>query len=194
MTQKQDESKKRILEAAKICFATEGFNSTSIRKICEMAEANLALVSYYFGSKEKLYLSVIEYLYQDTEQKLAYMDIQDVKAALHRFIDIFLHMRSQDKQFLMLLRHELSSDSSRSEAVSKIITPYFDRLKMILIKGKEDHVFQYQSLDLMLSFIASILIFPVYNTFLLPAAIYEPHEIQQEVDDTTQFILTGLGC
>lgn len=176
-------------------FCDRRFNGTSIRKICEMAEANLALVSYYFGSKEKLYLSVIDYLYHDTEQKLAYMDnIQDAKAALHRFIDIFLHMRAQDKQFLMLLKHELSSGSSRSEAVSKTITPYFDRLRMILMKGKEDHVFRYNSLNLMLSFIASLLIFPVYDTFLLPEAVFEPQEIQQEVNDTTQFVLAGLGC
>jgi len=195
MTQKQDESKKRILEAAKICFAAEGFQGTSIRKICERAEANLALVSYYFGSKEKLYLSVIEYLYDDTAQNLGYLkNDNDPQTALHRFVDIFLHMRLQDKQFHTLLKHELSIDSSRSEAVSKIISPYFERLRMILIDGKDQSVFYYESLDLIVTFIASILIYPVYDTAPLKSNVFEPHEIQKEINETAQFILAGLHC
>ena len=195
MTQKQDESKKRILEAAKICFAAEGFKGTSIRKICERAEANLALVSYYFGSKEKLYLSVIEYLYEGTEQNLGYLqNDSNPKLALHRFVDIFLHMRLQDKQFHMLLKHELSIDNSRSEAVSKFIKPYFERLGTILIDGKNQSVFHYESLDLIMTFIASILIYPVYDTVLLNSNVFEPYEIQKEITETAQFILAGLRC
>ena len=195
MTQKQDESKKRILEAAKICFAAEGFKGTSIRKICERADANLALVSYYFGSKEKLYLSVIEYLYDSTEQNLGYLkNDSDPKLALHRFVDIFLHMRLQDKQFHMLLKHELSIDNTRSEAVNRIITPYFERLRSILIDGKNHAVFHYESIDLIMTFIASILIYPVYDTLISTSNVFEPFEIQKQITETAQFILAGLRC
>src|SRR4051812_24260225 len=43
-----------IMEAAEILFADKGFAGTSVRDIAEAAGVNLAMISYYFGSKEKL--------------------------------------------------------------------------------------------------------------------------------------------
>ncbi len=51
----------RILEAACRAFAEHGFRETTIAAICRAAEANIAAVNYYFGSKEKLYEAVWEY-------------------------------------------------------------------------------------------------------------------------------------
>lgn len=50
----------RIISAATECFAENGFKATSVRKICERAGANLAMVNYYFGSKDGLYLAIID--------------------------------------------------------------------------------------------------------------------------------------
>lgn len=133
MNHKQDESKKRILEAAKVCFANNGYDGTSVRQICEAADANLALVSYYFGSKENLYYTVIESLYLNNGHKLdKHEDIADPEEALRSFVDIFINLRKQDKQFNMILRHELSTDSPRKQVISRIISPYFSYLKKIL--------------------------------------------------------------
>ena len=49
------------MEAAEELFAEKGFNGTSVRDIAEKAHINLAMVSYYFGSKEKLLEAVFEY-------------------------------------------------------------------------------------------------------------------------------------
>ncbi|MEO7210807.1 MAG: TetR family transcriptional regulator [Chitinophagaceae bacterium] len=43
-----------IIEIAEELFATKGYSGTSIRDIAKAANVNLAMVSYYFGSKEKL--------------------------------------------------------------------------------------------------------------------------------------------
>lgn len=51
-----------ILVAATQLFAREGYNATSVRAIAQAAGANLALVNYYFGSKEGLYLAVLREL------------------------------------------------------------------------------------------------------------------------------------
>lgn len=42
------------MEAAERLFAEKGFDGTSVRDIAEEAGVNLAMISYYFGSKEKL--------------------------------------------------------------------------------------------------------------------------------------------
>lgn len=51
--------KKRILDAAEQLFAREGLHSVSIRDITKMASVNVALVTYYFGTKQGLLTEVI---------------------------------------------------------------------------------------------------------------------------------------
>ncbi|UPT68173.1 MAG: TetR/AcrR family transcriptional regulator [Sphingobacteriales bacterium JAD_PAG50586_3] len=41
-------------------FSKHGFDGVSIRNLAKHANINIAMVSYYFGSKENLYISVIE--------------------------------------------------------------------------------------------------------------------------------------
>lgn len=48
-----------ILAAGKL-FAEQGFDSTSTRAIAEASGANLAAIHYHFGSKQALYLAVLE--------------------------------------------------------------------------------------------------------------------------------------
>ena len=50
-----------ILFAAEKLFAKNGFGSTSTREICKEANVNISMISYYFGSKEKLYERIFEY-------------------------------------------------------------------------------------------------------------------------------------
>ena len=44
----------QIIATAEKLFASKGFDGTSVRDIAEAAGINLAMISYYFGSKEKL--------------------------------------------------------------------------------------------------------------------------------------------
>ncbi|MCW8859992.1 MAG: TetR family transcriptional regulator [Deltaproteobacteria bacterium] len=56
----QTDTKTRILDCAEQMFARAGFHSTSLRKLTQLADANLASVNYHFGSKEALLQAVIE--------------------------------------------------------------------------------------------------------------------------------------
>lgn len=44
----------QIIEKAERLFADKGYDGTTVRDIAEYAGVNLAMISYYFGSKEKL--------------------------------------------------------------------------------------------------------------------------------------------
>jgi len=50
----QPDTAARILDAAEMLFARNGFHNTSLREITGAAEVNLAAVNYHFGSKEAL--------------------------------------------------------------------------------------------------------------------------------------------
>jgi AcrR family transcriptional regulator len=51
----------QIIETAERLFAQKGFAGTSVRDIAEEAGVNLAMISYYFGSKEKLMQALFEH-------------------------------------------------------------------------------------------------------------------------------------
>lgn len=48
-------TRERILEAARATFAAHGYEGTTLRNIATKADANVALVIRYFGSKEDLF-------------------------------------------------------------------------------------------------------------------------------------------
>ncbi|MBI3883577.1 MAG: TetR/AcrR family transcriptional regulator [Sphingobacteriales bacterium] len=50
----------QIMETAEMLFANKGFDGTSVRDIAEVANINVAMISYYFGSKEKLMEAIFE--------------------------------------------------------------------------------------------------------------------------------------
>lgn len=55
------EKQVQIIEAAEQLFAEKGFDGTSVRDIADKAGINLAMISYYFGSKEKLLEALFSY-------------------------------------------------------------------------------------------------------------------------------------
>ena len=55
------EKQVQIMEAAEKLFAAKGFDGTSVRDIAVAADVNLAMISYYFGSKEKLMETMFRY-------------------------------------------------------------------------------------------------------------------------------------
>lgn len=55
------EKQVQIMEAAEELFAEKSFEGTSVRDVAKKAGVNLAMISYYFGSKEKLMESLFKY-------------------------------------------------------------------------------------------------------------------------------------
>ena len=51
----------QIIETAEELFANRGYDGTSVRDIADVAGINVAMISYYFGSKEKLMEALFEY-------------------------------------------------------------------------------------------------------------------------------------
>jgi AcrR family transcriptional regulator len=65
-----NEKQVQIMEIAETLFAEKGFNGTSVRDIAEKAHVNLAMISYYFGSKDKLLEALFSYRGEHLKLKL----------------------------------------------------------------------------------------------------------------------------
>lgn len=55
----KENKRTKIIKAAIKLFAKNGFEATSTRAICKLAEANISLIAYYFGGKQELYDEII---------------------------------------------------------------------------------------------------------------------------------------
>ena len=60
MAEKIADKREHILAVAEKLFGDHGFDGTSVRDIAQHANVNLAMISYYFGSKEKMLEALLE--------------------------------------------------------------------------------------------------------------------------------------
>ncbi len=60
----------KILEAAKHLFLTRGIDRTTVRDIALEADINVALLNYYFNSKEQLFNYIFESLLEENAKSL----------------------------------------------------------------------------------------------------------------------------
>ena len=57
--QQAENTEEKIRQVAKRLFTERGYNGTKIRDVAEEAGVNIALLNYYFRSKERLYESIV---------------------------------------------------------------------------------------------------------------------------------------
>lgn len=60
----------KLLEAARHNYLGNEFRSVSVRQIAEAAGVNAAMVNYYFGSKQGLYLAMVDSVMSELEVEL----------------------------------------------------------------------------------------------------------------------------
>ncbi len=58
-------TEQKIVEAARKIFTQKGYAATKTRDIAEEAGINLALLNYYFGSKENLFKQIVTEKFED---------------------------------------------------------------------------------------------------------------------------------
>lgn len=71
MKKKFSEKQIHILDVAEKLIAKKGFEGTSVRDISTEAQINVAMISYYFGSKEKMMSYLYRYRVQKTRESFA---------------------------------------------------------------------------------------------------------------------------
>ena len=71
MRKKFTEKQIKIFDVAEELIAKKGFEGTSVREICAKANINVAMISYYFGSKEKMMSYLYQYRVQRTKESFS---------------------------------------------------------------------------------------------------------------------------
>lgn len=106
-----ENSKQRILQAAIKLFAKQGFDGTSIRQICKEANANICMISYFWGGKQELYNGIIEDLVEkQIEYAKTFIDFDVEPASLDKKSQINLLMTVIDKIVEFFYSRKISKD------------------------------------------------------------------------------------
>ncbi len=145
-----------IIETAMDLFAGKGYEGTSIRDIAEKASVNLAMVSYYFGSKEKLFENIVEYKSSVTRGILDEILKNNKLSAIEKIyaiIDSYVEKLFTHRSFHRLIYQELILNQ-REELQNSIVNnlaPNSVIIKRIIETGIKNGEFKKVDVELTLA-------------------------------------------
>jgi AcrR family transcriptional regulator len=164
-----------ILRAAIRVFAKDGMSGGRVETISRLAKTHDRMIYYYFGSKEKLFIEVLETIYQrmnDAEAALR-IDCADPVAALTAVVHFTWQYYLDHPEFMTLLNSEnlhRGKHVKKSARVAELSSPAVSILAQILHAGSERGLFRadLSARDLYLA-IAALGYFYLSNRYTLSA-------------------------
>ena len=148
------EKHQHILYKAEELFAQKGYDGSTVRDIALAAGVNLAMISYYFGSKEKL----IETLFAERMGSIR-LRIESVvnNTAINPFqkleilIDQHIERVFEKQPFYMVMLHEqmLNKNEAILLSIRKYKLEFINLIKEVIDQGKKQELFK-NDVDIML--------------------------------------------
>ena len=130
----------RILAAAIAEFASRGFKGASMDAIAARTNTTRALINYYFGSKEKLYLAVLERVYAEIREAERQLDLDHLPPveAIRRIVEFTYNYYVEHEDFVRLVVAENQAKGrhmKRSPALRTVNRPIVDMLGAVIARG-----------------------------------------------------------
>jgi len=138
---------RKILEAATEEFANHGFGGARVERISRRAHTVDRMLYYYFGSKEKLFRTVLEQAYEqlgEAEQQLA-LSTTPPREAMEALIRFTWDYYCAHPEFIRLLNSEnqhRGQHLKKSTRVSQLSFPLLTILSELLERGAQAGVFR----------------------------------------------------
>jgi AcrR family transcriptional regulator len=160
-----------LLAVATEVFAESGYSGARVDEIAERTRTTKRMIYYYFGSKEGLYMAVLENAYRgirEAEQRLQ-VDHVDPVIAMRRLAELTFDHHLDHQAFIRLVAIEnihRGEYISRLDSLRSLARPATSLLDSILARGREQGVFRsdVEALDVHLV-ISSYCVFQVANRY-----------------------------
>lgn len=152
------EKKIHIIEAAEKLFATNGFSGTSVRDIAHEAGVNLAMISYYFGSKEKLMQALFEYRSgaMQLERVLNDEKMTPLEKVNHMIESYMKKVFNQQCFHKIMVREQMrNNDSGIIELLKEFKRRSYNSMAQLLLEGQTKGVFR-KDIDLQMLILTMI--------------------------------------
>jgi AcrR family transcriptional regulator len=136
-----------ILEVATREFADKGLAGARIDVIAEAMRTSKRMIYYYFGSKEGLYLAVLEESYRRMRAMEAEAHLEDLppEDALRRLVGHTVDYQWAHPEFIRLVQSEnihRAEYIAQSKAIRKLNVPAIEGLRRVLERGQKEGLFR----------------------------------------------------
>ena len=126
-----NEKQLQIIDTAQRLFSLKGFDGTSVRDIAEEAGVNVAMISYYFGSKEKLLEAIFEIkigrVQMRVEELLKDNSISTIQK-INTLVDEHIEKMMDSQQFYKIMI---------SEQINNTNTAIIQKIKQLKVRNAE---------------------------------------------------------
>ena len=137
-----ERTRAELLVVATRVFADQGFSGARVDEIAEQTRTTKRMIYYYFGSKEQLYLAVLEHAYttiREVENNLPVGDLAPVDA-LRRLAELTFDHHLEHPDFIRLVSIENIHHGAfvrRIRSLRTLSAPAISRLDALLAVGRE---------------------------------------------------------
>ncbi len=144
-----ERTREEILDVALSEFARNGYAGARVDEIAARTRTTKRMLYYYFGSKEQLYIAVLERAYstaRDAERQLD-VDHLDPVSAIRTLAELTFDHHESHQDFISLVAIEnihRAEFISRSLALAELNTPAVAVIARILDRGRASGVFPRQ--------------------------------------------------
>lgn len=141
-----NDKKEKILEAAEKLFGEHGYDGTSTRMLAKEAGINIAMLSYYFGSKEKLFEAMVEWRVGQTREKIQLMtgQLNSPWERLDAVIDLYVEKILSNHCFHKIINREISlqKHSETNNTIADSLLKNSQEIAKLIRDGQEKNVFR----------------------------------------------------
>jgi AcrR family transcriptional regulator len=136
-----------IVQAAIDEFAARGFKGASMDAIAARTDTTRALINYYFGGKEKLYLAVLEHVYSEIRHAESLLDLDHMAPAeaIRRIVEFTYNYYLEHEGFVRIVVAENQVQGrhlKKSRAMRTLNRPIIDTLGRVIARGQADGSFR----------------------------------------------------
>jgi AcrR family transcriptional regulator len=142
-----ERTRARILRAARTEFMRHGYSGARVKRISRAGRSSDRMIYYYFDSKEKLYLAVLEAVYAELgeAESALVLDASQPIEALRQLVAFTWNYYLAHPEFVALLSNENLQQGrliTRSVKVRQLSRPVLDILRTILAEGARQKLFR----------------------------------------------------
>ena len=129
-----------ILEVATAEFADKGLSGARIDEIAAATQTSKRMIYYYFGSKEGLYLAVLEASYRRMREIEAELHLEDLPpvAALRRLVEFtFDHHRGNEDYIRLVMNENMARGVylAQSKTIKGLNVTAIDAIRKLYDRG-----------------------------------------------------------
>ncbi|WP_026464706.1 TetR/AcrR family transcriptional regulator [Adhaeribacter aquaticus] len=189
MERTKENKKENILNVAERIFSELGYEGTSTRYLASEAGVNMAMLNYYFGSKNGVLKAVLERKIKGMRQMLLVVKEQEISSwqKLTTAFEIYVNRLTLNDSFYRIIHREISlvSRTELSDFVVENVLANIGILREIIEEGIQNKSFKAVDVEMTISSMLGTIYYILNSKFvsseLLNLDLLDPEVMEKQL-------------